>query len=395
MLFQSIRLKFVAIVASALVCACGGGSSAPPPAGGITVVPGDGQVTVSWTPDTNVQYWLFYAAAASISTASLTTLPNHVDILNVTSPFVVSGLTNGVTYSFTLDGRYDGGPGGSGTPSVSAVPRLAGANWAAGTSGSLGISDMHGLAFGTATDALLHYVAVGNGGAMYQGLDGVGWTAISHTYTADLNAVMYAMSKFVAVGAAGTILYSTDLATWTAASSSTTRTLNGLASNGARVVAVGDGGTIMTSTDGIIWTAATSVPTSANLNGVALTGSGVWLAVGSGGTLLTSADGLTWTALNSGTGQDLRGVASMVSYVASSALYSYSYVAVGDGGTILTSVDATTWTRQIVSPGNNLQAVVAKTGQWVAVGAGAWHSPVWMVLCGRNRTRQPRTISSV
>jgi hypothetical protein len=40
----------------------------------------------------------------------------------VASPLMISGLTNGVTYSFAMNGRISGGPGGAQTPSVSATP---------------------------------------------------------------------------------------------------------------------------------------------------------------------------------------------------------------------------------------------------------------------------------
>jgi hypothetical protein len=74
MSFHSMRLAFAAVLIGLLVCGCGGtGSPAPPPAGGITVTPGDGQVTITWIPDPGVTYWLFFAQADSISTESLST----------------------------------------------------------------------------------------------------------------------------------------------------------------------------------------------------------------------------------------------------------------------------------------------------------------------------------
>jgi hypothetical protein len=370
MSLHSLRLKFAAILISALVCACGGGSSAPPPVGGITVVPGDGQVTVTWTSIPDVEYWLFYAPAASISTKDLSKIPNHVDILKVTSPYVVSGLANGVTYSFTLDGRTGGGPGGEGTPSVSAVPRLAGTVWTPGTNGALGVADMRGIAFGTASDAVLRYVAVGAGGAMYTGTDGTTWSVITGAGAADLNAAVYTLSKYIAVGAAGSILTSADTITWSAATSNTTARLNAITSNGAMVVAVGDGGTVRTSTDGVTWATPTSVSTTANLYGVNYAGTGLWTAVGAGGVVLASTDALTWTTVASGTSADLKGVAVFSSYSSTAAVYVYTYAVVGDAGTILSSTDGLSWTRQTLSPATNLQAIVAQSGQFVAVGSG-------------------------
>lgn len=126
MSLTSLRLKITALFLAAFLAACGGsGSSAPPPTGGITATAGDGQVTITWTADAGVDYWLMYAATASA--INMKSPPgNHVWITsNVTSPLVISGLTNGVTYSFAMDGRISGGPGGSQTPSVSATPAAA------------------------------------------------------------------------------------------------------------------------------------------------------------------------------------------------------------------------------------------------------------------------------
>lgn len=330
-------------------------------------MPGNSQVTVSWVPDPGVEYWLLYAPVSSISTTNLP--PGHVWVLNVTSPYVVTGLTNGVTYSFTLNGRISGGPGGPGTPSVSAIPRPAGATWTAGA--AMGTSEMHGVAYGTASDATVDYVAVGKAGAIYRGIDGINWTSVTSGPVVDLNAALYTLGKFIAVGAAnpaGNIFYSTDLATWTPATSATGSNLNALASNGALVVAVGDNGTIRYSGDAINWTAAATVPTTNNLYGVGYFPNGLWIAVGAGGTLLTSTDGINWNSVVSGTSSDLRSVAVRVATVAPV----YTFVAVGATGTVATSTDGASWTSQTLSPASDLFATSASAGQFLAVGsAGA------------------------
>ncbi|MCF8208744.1 MAG: hypothetical protein K9K38_04965 [Rhodoferax sp.] len=364
MSMQSLRLKLAALLMSVWLVACGGGSSAAPPVGGITVVPGDGQVTVTWTPVAGVDYWLFYAPAASISLTDLSKVPNHVDIINVTSPYVVSGLVNGVTYAFAVNGRIDGGPGGPGTPSVAVVPRLAGTVWTSVAAGGvLGSADLRGIAFGSASDSSLRYVAVGVGGAIYQGLDGLNWSRTSSVPAVDLNAVMYTLNQFIAVGAGGAIITSTDLESWTAVSANTTQRLNAVTSNGVLAVAVGDAGTVQTSTDGKTWTAASAVPTQANLYGVNYAATGRWLAVGAGGVMLTSTDGQTWTAVSSGSTANLRAVAVQISTAT-------NYVAVGDGGVVLTSSDGATWAGQVLSPAANLQKLVANYSQLVVVGSG-------------------------
>lgn len=122
----SLRLKITALLMATLLGACGGGgSSAPAPTGGITATAGDSQVTITWAADAGVDYWLMYAATATA--IDMKSPPgNHVWVTSgVTSPLVITGLTNGVAYSFAMDGRIGGGSGGTQTPSVSATPAAA------------------------------------------------------------------------------------------------------------------------------------------------------------------------------------------------------------------------------------------------------------------------------
>jgi hypothetical protein len=384
MFLRTARLVFVVVIFSFLVSACGGrGSSAPPPVGGLTVAPGDGQVVISWTADPGVEYWLWYVPGTSISSDSPTATPGHRSIIRVTSPYVLAGLTNGADYAFTLNGRYDGGPGGSGTPSVTAKPRPAGTTWVAG--GTMGSADMRGLAYGAASNGTTYFVSVGASGALYQSSDGVtssalNWSLISGSgITSNLNAAVYAKSTFIAVGNTGSAYYSTDTLTWTTATSVSAQNLNAVASNGSQVVAVGNAGAIQYSADGVTWYAAASVPTTNALYGVAW-GSVGWVAVGAGGTLLTSTDGSNWGLLTSGTTVDLKAVA----FRAATTTYpTASYVVVGLGGLVLTSSNAAvSWTAQTLSPASDLLAITPMTSQILAVGAGgaAFTSPdgvVW------------------
>lgn len=364
---QSTRLKLATVCASVLMASCGGGNSASPPVSGALLDAGDGQITVRWTAESGVEYWLGYLAA---QTVSLAIGSPHTWAINVTSPYTVTGLTNGTTYAFSVNGRTDGGPGGPGTPSVATAPRPGGSTW--NTNGALGTSALRGLAYGTASDATVDYVAVGSAGAIYKGTDGSNWTQVKTGPNVDFRAAIYTLSKFIAVGAGGQIYYSTDIATWTAATSGTTNNLNALTSNGTVVVAVGDNGTIRYSTDGATWSAATTVPTTNKLNGVIYAGSGLWIAVGANGTLLTSTDATTWTAQSSGTSLDLNGVAALTSTTLSST--GYTYVAVGASGTVLKSTDGASWTGATLSPASNLSAIVVPVtnSQFLAVGdAGA------------------------
>ncbi len=361
----------MALFVAVFLSACGGGNGGPasPPASGITVVPGNGQVTVSWTQDTGVQYWVWYAPGATVTT----TTPGHLTKVNVTSPYVLTGLVNGATYSFAINGRTGGGAGGPLSASVTAVPRFAGATWAPGT--SMGSADMRGVTYGTASDGSLNYLAVGAGGSVYKGLDGINWAAVSAAPVVNFNATLFTLNQFIALsstGGASNIYRTANFSAWSAPTTNPAlgQNLNALASNGTLVVAVGDNGTIQSSGDGLTWTTAASVPTTNHLYGITYVASGLWVAVGANGVLITSADGTNWTARASGTGNTLRSV--------SGGLFStgYQYVAVGLGGVVSRSLDGLNFAAQTIGTAD-LYGVNADPVQILAVGSGgaAYTSP--------------------
>lgn len=354
---------FLILCASLCLNACGGGNgtSAPAPTGGITATPGNNQVTLNWTADPDVTYWILYTTGSSVSTDDIPAI--HTWIPNVTPPYTITGLTNGTTYAFTVNGRKNGGPGGSGAPSQSTTPRPAGVSgsWASGS--GLGSSTINGLTYGTASDSSTNYLAVGSAGALYRATDGKAWSAITTgPVGVNFNATLYANSQYIAAGATGSIYTSSDLAIWTLRTSNTSNNLNALANNGSLSVAVGDAGTVRSSSDGVTWSAAASVPTNQALYGVGYF-NGLWVAVGAGGTVLTSSDANTWTAATSGTSNDLRGIAGVQLSSGSNI-----YVAVGANGSLLTSSDASAWSLKTVGS-NTLYAINASATQLIAVGA--------------------------
>lgn len=355
-----IAKLFIAVVLAAFSLAgcLNNGSSAPPPAGGLTLTPGDGQITVSWAMSPGVEYWLFTAPASSISTTDWASVAGGRALMNVSSPYAVTGLINGITYSFALNARTDDGPGGAGTPSVSAVPRLAGNTWVAGA--PLGTNNLRGAMFGVS------HIAVGLGGTMYSSSTGKTWTPVSPVTSKDLHAALYVNGAYLAGGAGGTALSSTDAIAWTAQPTGIASDLYAIASNLSNlIVAVGANGTIITSADGKTWSVAANSGTTKNLYGVAYCayGGGMWVAVGAGGLILTSTDASNWQAVASGSTADLRGVAYGPTAGAS------AFVAVGASGTLVTSPDGANWTLQPAPTKAALNAVIYAT-QFIAVGAG-------------------------
>lgn len=364
------RLLVAATLSAALLAACGGGggSSAPAPLN-VTAAAGDEQIFVAWDELPGVEYWMWFKEGASVTVGDKNAIAKVGASGNgVDSPYLLNlvrtstALTNGTQYALIINGRKDGGEGGPGTSPVGGpvTPRPAGATWAAAT--PFGSATMNGIAYGRSigSTGLNSYVAVGDGGAVYntadtdeariyRSIEALTWTTPTGTKPAasiDLKAVVYdtSLGYYYAVGSNGSVAYSADINTWTtlgSAATGTTETLNAIASSGGTLVAVGNKGTLRYSTNGTTWTTPASISediSAIDLRGVTYT-NGVWVAVGSNGKVLTSTSVGTWT-VSTQTG-DLTAAASG-SYTVSGTTTHY-YLAVGADGTLLTSTDGTTW----------------------------------------------------
>jgi hypothetical protein len=355
---------------SILLAGCGGGSggSTPPPAN-VKVVPGDTSASVSWTTDPNTEYWVWVAQGNDATTSNCATTSACKILVNVSSPFIITGLTDGTLYSVTVNSRTNNGPGGPGSPPIAFVPRIAGATWTAGA--PLTTANLLGLAFTVTTTAGVNTViAVGAGGAIFYSPDAVHWVPETSNVSSNLNAATFAHSLFFAVGDAGTMLTSPDGVTWTAQVPQTKANLYAVTNDGSgTIVAVGAGGTILVSTDGTTWAPADS-HTSMDLYGI-FNANGRYVAVGANGTILTGTTAGQWTTINPTTSVNLRGVSNGASVATATAAAASTWVVVGDGGALVTSPDGINWIEQLPITANNLTSVVHGT-QFVAVGnAGA------------------------
>jgi len=381
MFLRSFKLFVAALTAALLSVACGNGEPAPSPTG-LTVSAGESSATVTWNMTDGVEYWLFFgpSSVAPTTTSSMQGwfgLPGGNVLLKATSPYVVTGLPDGLNYSFSVNARTNGGPGGPGSTAVTVTPRIAGASWLASSAVSAA-PDLRSVTFGatagTSTTVPVNtYVAAGTGGAIYSSLDGTTWSAVNYASSRNINAAAY-FGTFKLVGDGGLVLLSSDAASWTAQTSGTTQNLYAIASNSLNLnVAVGANGTIISSVDGITWTAATSSGTTRDLYGVtyAAYGTGLWLAVGAGGTMVQSTDALTWSSVASNSLADLRGITygTMLSTSTAGVITATSeFVAVGAAGTVLSSADGANWSTQTLAGAGTLHAVTYGT-QYVAVGA--------------------------
>lgn len=361
-------------------CIGSGGSSAPAPIN-VHVVAKDSRAIVTWDVVPGVEYWIFRANGTGVTPQNCSSMPSCFTAVNVTSPASIPNLINGYPYSFSINGRIDGGPGGPGSVAVDAIPRLAGATWTATAPLKNPIPSttvMRGVAYGVTSTAVATFVAAGDSSALYSGTvytspnsdpaigvdTGISWTpqTTNPLPSTTFNAVSYDAygTKYFVAGNSGAILQSTDAVTWTPQDSSTTKTgsaLYAIANNGGNtIVATGAVGTITTSLDGgTSWNLATSIApgTSANLNGVAY-GNSIFVAVGAGGTLLYSVDGDAWTNVTSASiiSTDLKGVTyGLVGSVG-------TFVAVSADGKVITSTNGRDWTAP-VSVSSTLNAVTA------------------------------------
>lgn len=334
------------------------GSSASPPSG-LQAVAGDSSVTLTWDNTPGVEYWVFYATGTDVTTDNWDTRGGTA-IPRATSPFVVPNLINGQLYSFTVNARVDGGPGGPGASSVSATPRMLGNTWK-DLSPTPKLHNLNAITYGNG-----RFVVVGDQGAMYTAPDFTTtptWSTLTNPETANLYAVDYG-GAYLAAGAAGTILRSTDGTTWTKQTSGTNQTLYGLANNGGSgYVAVGETGTVRYSQGGETWSAGNS-GTIRNLNAIIYTGR--WVAVGNTGTVRISLNANDWTGVTVPTTQNLNSVVlgwDTTKYPPQAML-----IAVGDAGTQLTSLDnGSTWTKSTINAGFNFKHITYGR-QFVAVG---------------------------
>jgi hypothetical protein len=338
-------------------CFGSGGNSASAPTG-IHIEPKDSRVVVTWNESSGVEYWIYAASGVGVTPENCSSMTSCKVAIKATSPASISNLVNGYSYSFSINARSNGGPGGPGSSAISETPRMSGAAWNVGS--VTGPSDLYGVTYGAA-DA--KFVATGASGALFSGLvwwDSTGtgkisWTPMTNPMS---GTTFYAVNrdathaKYLAVGQGGAVISASSTSSdWTpAADTKTTNDLYALANNsGGFTVAAGDNGTIITSSDASTWTLRTSGTMNA-LHGVtygydATNLVNAFVAVGDAGTIRYSKDGQVWTTTvptSLPTTPNLKSVTFGATYGASTGLF----VAVGAGGVVYTSEDGLAWTQQ-------------------------------------------------
>jgi hypothetical protein len=253
----------------------------------VSAVPSNARAIVSFTPPTN-------NGGLEITNYTVTSSPDGITATGSSSPIIVSGLTIGTEYTFTVTATNFVGTSSVSSPSA---PVTIINYWFSVASSADGVK--------------LVATTAGDGGYLYTSTDsGVNWTARA-TNVGFQNWQDVASSangtKLVAVIYNGQIYTSIDSGeTWTARSTTNSWVRVASSSDGTKLVAVAENGQIYTSTNsGVDWTARylsklwTDVASSADgtklvavaaIDPILLTGQGAY----------TSTDsGLNWTQVNS------------------------------------------------------------------------------------------------
>jgi len=232
------------------------------------------------------------------------------------------------------------------------------------------------------------YSAVGQGAALLQSENGIGWlTALAPANATDVVYLGVAGNEqlLVAVGSGGAIAISqpeyqpfittnrftngavvtqvvltNDINTlglaWGASTSKVTSDLQGVCISDGLVVVSGANGTLLTSLDAKTWTPRTS-PRSTFLSSLAHSSRG-FVGVGDLGTLLHSTDGLQWTDHSMAT----------TNWIYRVRWLGDRFVAVGQNGLLLTSADGKSWDPQTSGVTAWLNDVIRVDGTFYAVG---------------------------
>lgn len=96
--FKVCSSVIICLLLSSIVFSGCGSNTAPDAPTGVTATPGDGQVTISWSPVSGAtSYNIYWSTYSVINPPSSGTL-----ISNVTSPYTQSGLYNGTTYYYVV-----------------------------------------------------------------------------------------------------------------------------------------------------------------------------------------------------------------------------------------------------------------------------------------------------
>jgi hypothetical protein len=120
--FKVCSSVIIGLLLSLIVLSGCVGTSAPAAPTGVTANPGNGQVTIAWPAISGAASYNIYYSTASGVTSGPTT--NGTLISGPSSPYTLTGLTNGTTYYFVTTAVDSSGDESAGSTQVSCTPTL-------------------------------------------------------------------------------------------------------------------------------------------------------------------------------------------------------------------------------------------------------------------------------
>jgi hypothetical protein len=136
---------------------------------GVTAAAGEGSVLISWNTVTSATSYNVYMAASPGVTPTSTQLSGYRSILNVTSPYTVSGLTTGTTYYFVVTAVSGASPyaGSESAPSAEVSATIT-------TSASPGTTNWAKSVTAGGNQSIFSSLAVASDGSVYAAGYGIG-----------------------------------------------------------------------------------------------------------------------------------------------------------------------------------------------------------------------------
>jgi hypothetical protein len=319
---------------------------------------GSGSITISGLrPGTSYSFTVIAINSVGTSLASsasngITTNPSVPDAPTIGSPSTLG--TSSAMIAFTAP-TFNGGsaitsyiatsnPGGlTGSVSQSGSGSIVVSGLSPGTSYTFTVKASNSVGSSIASSASTSIVTISIATALATGSS---WKSRSAPADNAWRSVTYGNGLFVAVSSSGTgnrVMTSPDGTTWTSRTSAADNNWTSVTYGNGLFVAVSSSGTgnrVMTSPDGTTWTSRTS---AADNNWTSVTyGNGLFVAVSSNGTVMTSSNGTSWTS---------RTAAASNSW--SNITYGNGlFVAVADAGVsdrIMASTDGSVWALRSLS----------------------------------------------